>query len=121
MRRCRALVAERRQFAASGPPSHATAATLTGGVSDMRASRLVSIILLLQARGRMTAGHLGRRAGSVGPHHLPGCRLAASPLLCPDQRGSARRCCASLPLTAAPDSDVEPCASYPFEEDINWT
>src|ERR1700733_15699001 len=37
---------------------HASAATLTGSVSDMRASRLVSIILLLQARGRMTAEQL---------------------------------------------------------------
>src|SRR5712691_4647224 len=32
--------------------------SLTSSVSDMRASRLVSIILLLQARGQMTAGQL---------------------------------------------------------------
>jgi hypothetical protein len=73
-----------------GPPSHATAATLTDGVSDMGASRLVSIILLLQARGPMTAEQLAAEL------EVPVCTIYRDadsldhPLLCPDQRGSAQ-------------------------------
>jgi DeoR/GlpR family transcriptional regulator of sugar metabolism len=75
----------------------------------MGASRLVSIILLLQARGPMTAEQLAAELEvSVCTIYRDADSLD-HPLLCPDQRGSARRCCASLPLTVTSDSDVEPC------------
>ena len=37
----------------------------------MRASRLLSILMLLQSRGRISAPALARRARGLGAHHLP--------------------------------------------------
>ncbi|WP_425568142.1 WYL domain-containing protein [Nonomuraea rubra] len=43
----------------------------------MRASRLVSILLMLQTRGRMTARELADRLEVLGTHHLPRRRVPA--------------------------------------------